>query len=134
MVFQGFNGIRTRSLCVSAAVLYQLNYEDPYTRGRPIYRVHQPVKGMKHRMKLCELGEYSQLSLKRTSSEIEKKCPLVELSAYESYSHMQTPNKNGVDITCGRVKEAVNPKFRKKVDHPSNFKRRLQRKFIILHF
>ena len=27
----GFNGIRTRGLCVSAAVLSQLSYEDPYT-------------------------------------------------------------------------------------------------------
>ena len=30
-VFRGFNGIRTRGLCVSAAVLSQLSYEDPYT-------------------------------------------------------------------------------------------------------
>ena len=36
-----------------------LSYEDPYTGGRPIYWVHQPVKGMKHRMKWCELQEYS---------------------------------------------------------------------------
>ena len=36
-VFQGFNGIRTCVLCVRAAVLYQLSYEDPYTGGRPIY-------------------------------------------------------------------------------------------------
>ena len=35
-----------------------LSYEDPYTGGRPIYWVHQPVKGMKHRMKWCELREY----------------------------------------------------------------------------
>lgn len=32
------------------------------------------------------------------------------------------------------VKEAVNPKFRKKVDHPSNFKRCQQRKFIMIVF
>ena len=38
-VFRGFNGIRTRGLCVRSAVLYQLSYEDPYTRGRPIYYV-----------------------------------------------------------------------------------------------
>ena len=44
-VFRGFNGIRTRGLCVRAAVLYQLSYEDPYTGTRPIY---QHVKGMKH--------------------------------------------------------------------------------------
>ena len=35
-----------------------LSYEDPYTGGRPIYWVHQPVKGMKHRMTWCELQEY----------------------------------------------------------------------------
>ena len=57
-VFRGFNGIRTRGLCVSAAVLSQLSYEDPYTGGWPIYWVHQPVKGMKHWMKWCELREY----------------------------------------------------------------------------
>ena len=56
--FQGFNGIRTRGLCISAAVLSQLSYEDPYTGGWPIYWVHQPVKGMKHWMKWCELREY----------------------------------------------------------------------------
>ena len=56
--FRGFNGIRTRGLCVNAAVLSQLSYEDPYTGDRPIYWVHQPVKGMKHRMKWCELREY----------------------------------------------------------------------------
>ena len=58
--FRGFNGIRTRGLCVSAAVLYQpeLWIPMPYTGGRPIYWVHQPVKGMKHRMKWCELREY----------------------------------------------------------------------------
>ena len=36
-VFRGFNGIRTRGLCVSAVVLSQLSYEDPYTGGSPIY-------------------------------------------------------------------------------------------------
>ena len=36
----GFNGIRTHGLCVSAAVLYQLSYEDPYIGSRPIYWVH----------------------------------------------------------------------------------------------
>ena len=56
--FRGFNGIRTHGLCVSAAVLSQLSYEDPYTGGWPIYWVHQPLKGMKHRMKWCELREY----------------------------------------------------------------------------
>ena len=57
-VFRGFNGIRTRGFCVRAAVLYQLSYEDPYTRRRLIYWVHQPVKGMKHRMKWCGPREY----------------------------------------------------------------------------
>ena len=33
----GFNGIRTHGLCVSAAVLYQLSYEDPYIGLLPIY-------------------------------------------------------------------------------------------------
>ena len=44
--FRGFNGTRTRGLCVSAAVLSQMTYEDPhgYTGGWPIYCVHQPVK------------------------------------------------------------------------------------------
>ena len=59
--FQGKLEIRTCGLCVRAAVLYQLSYEDPYTGGLPIYWVHQPVKGMKHRMKLCELREFSFL-------------------------------------------------------------------------
>ena len=49
--FSGLQRIRTRGLCVSAAVLSQLSYEDPYTGGWPIYWVHQPVKGMKHWMK-----------------------------------------------------------------------------------
>ena len=41
---------------------------------------------------------YSQLSRKRTPSVIEKKkCPLVELSAYENYSRKRTPEKNRVD-------------------------------------
>ena len=46
---------------------------------------------------------YSQLSRKRTPSGIEKKCPLVELSAYENYSHKRTPEKNRVD---GRLRES----------------------------
>ena len=49
--FRCFNGIRTRSLRVRAAVLYHLSYEDPYTGDRPISWVHQPVKGMKHRVR-----------------------------------------------------------------------------------
>ena len=28
--FRGFNGIRTRGLCVRVAVLYHLSYEEPY--------------------------------------------------------------------------------------------------------
>ena len=63
-VFRGFNGIRTRGLCVRAAVLYQLSYEDPYTGGRPIYWVHQPVKGMKHRMKYdVNCGNTNELNM-----------------------------------------------------------------------
>ena len=34
-------GIRTNGLCVSAAVLYQLSYEDPYVGSRPIYWIHR---------------------------------------------------------------------------------------------
>ena len=43
-VFQGFNGSQTRGLCVCAAVLYQLNDEDPYTGSRPIYWDINPWK------------------------------------------------------------------------------------------
>ena len=35
--FRRFNGIRTRRLCVSAAVVHQLSYEDPYLGNRQIY-------------------------------------------------------------------------------------------------
>ena len=35
---KGFNRIETYCLCVSAAVLYQLSYEDPYVGSRPIYQ------------------------------------------------------------------------------------------------
>ena len=34
--FRGFNRIRTLGLCVRAALLYQLSYEDPYMENRPI--------------------------------------------------------------------------------------------------
>ena len=34
--FRDFRGIRTHGLCVSAAVLYHLSYEDPYIGSRPI--------------------------------------------------------------------------------------------------
>ena len=37
--FRGFNGIWTCGLWVSAAVLSQLSYEDPYTGGWPVYWV-----------------------------------------------------------------------------------------------
>ena len=57
-VFRGFNGILIRGLCVRAAELYQPSYDDLYTGGRPIYWVHQPEKGMKHRMKWWELRQY----------------------------------------------------------------------------
>ena len=39
--FRGFNGIRTHGLCVSAAVLHQLSYEDPYVGSRPICGIHR---------------------------------------------------------------------------------------------
>ena len=66
-VFRGFNGIRTRGLCVHAAVLYHLSYEDPYTESRPIYWVHKPRKewstewnyvncGNTNEMKMCPLN------------------------------------------------------------------------------
>ena len=34
--FRHLNRIRTHGLCVSAAVLYHLSYEDPYIGSRPI--------------------------------------------------------------------------------------------------
>ena len=38
---QGFNGIRTRDLCVTGALLYQLSYIWSHTLGaRSIYWVH----------------------------------------------------------------------------------------------
>ena len=38
--FRDFNRIGTHSFCISAAVLYQLSYEDPYIGSRPICWVH----------------------------------------------------------------------------------------------
>ena len=38
--FQGFNGILTHGLCVSAAVFYRLSYEDQWVGSRPVFRVH----------------------------------------------------------------------------------------------
>ena len=35
-----FNGIQSHGLCVRAAMLYQLSYEDPYIGSRPICWVH----------------------------------------------------------------------------------------------
>ena len=50
-----FSGLQRRFEPVASALALQcsnsLSYEDPYTGDRPIYWVHQPVKGMKHRMK-----------------------------------------------------------------------------------
>ena len=64
--FQDFNGILTYGLCVSAAVLYQLSYEDPYigSASRPIcWRfILTRVKGMKHRMKMMWTGEIQVLN------------------------------------------------------------------------
>ena len=75
--FRGFNGIRTRGLCVSAAALYQPELEDPYAGGRPICWVHQPAKGMKQRMKWRELRkykwiEYVTIAVNRNLSNCEK--------------------------------------------------------------
>ena len=70
-VFRGFNGIQTRGLCISAAVLYQLSYEDPYTRSRPIYWVHQPVKGMKQNKIMWAAGiqmKYVTIAVNRNLS------------------------------------------------------------------
>ena len=57
-----FFGASTGFEPVASALALQcstsLSYEDPYTGGWPIYWVHQPVKGMKHSMKWCELREY----------------------------------------------------------------------------
>ena len=49
---------------------------------------------------------YSQLSRKRTPSGIEKKCPLVELSTDENYSHKRTPKTNRVDVHLRKSKLA----------------------------
>ena len=38
--FRGFNRIQTHGLYVSAAVLYQLSYEDQYVGSRPICWIH----------------------------------------------------------------------------------------------
>ena len=46
--FWDFNGIRTCGLYVSAAVLYQLSYEDPYIEQANLPSSSKPVKGMKH--------------------------------------------------------------------------------------
>ena len=43
--FRGFNGIGTQGLCVSAAVLHQLSYEDSYAGQFVEFIV--PLKGMK---------------------------------------------------------------------------------------
>ena len=56
---QGFNGIRTHVLCVGAAVLYQLSYEDPY--GCHVCR--------------------EQTNLSMTRNEVNLKCGNISLSA-----------------------------------------------------
>ena len=57
---QDFNEIRTHGgLCVSAAVLYQLSYEDPYIGSRPIFLVHlKPWKEWILAWRWCELQKY----------------------------------------------------------------------------
>ena len=47
-MFSGFNGIRTHGLCVSAAVLHQLSYEDPYVGNEMEWNIWI----------LCELRTY----------------------------------------------------------------------------
>ena len=41
--FRGFNGIQAHGLelCVSAAMLHKLSYEDPYAGSRPIHWIHR---------------------------------------------------------------------------------------------
>ena len=38
--YRGFNGIQIHGFCISAAVLYQLSYEDPYVGSKPICWIH----------------------------------------------------------------------------------------------
>ena len=57
--FGDFNGIQIHGLCVSAAVLYQLSYEDPYIGSRPIFWVHlNPRKKWNLEWRWCELRKY----------------------------------------------------------------------------
>ena len=56
--FRASTGFETVASALALQCSTSLSYEDPYTGGRPIYWVHQPVKGIKHRMKWCELREY----------------------------------------------------------------------------
>ena len=56
--FRASTGFEPLASALALQCSTSLSYEDPYTGGRPIYWVHQPVKGMKHRMKWCELREY----------------------------------------------------------------------------
>ena len=54
-----FNRIQIHGLCVSAAVLYQLSYEDPYIGSRPIFWVHfNPRKKWNLEWRWCELRKY----------------------------------------------------------------------------
>ena len=55
---KSFSGLQRDSNPFALQCSTRLSYEDPYTEGQPIYWVHQPVKGMKHRMIWCELREY----------------------------------------------------------------------------
>ena len=57
--FGDFNGIQIHGLCVSAAVLYQLSYEEPYIGSRPICWVHlNPRKEWNMEWRWCELRKY----------------------------------------------------------------------------
>ena len=57
-VFGASTGFEPVASVLALQCCTSLSYEDPYTGGQPIYWVHQPVKGMKHRMKWCERREY----------------------------------------------------------------------------
>ena len=57
--FGDFNGIQIHGLCVSAAVLYKLSYEDPYIGSRPIFWVHlNPRKKWNLEWRWYELRKY----------------------------------------------------------------------------
>ena len=58
-----------------------------YTESRPIYWVHQPVKGMKHRMKWCEPREYKWSEV--VTIAVELQCRPLRRSPKKSFSGLQ---------------------------------------------